>query len=57
MLRLVIVSGYLRFAKSMAIFRYKIIVFQGQFSILSAFSIEQLQKQLAFRLQFAASTK
>ena len=30
----------------MAIFQYKIIVFQGQFPILSAFSIEKIEKSV-----------
>ena len=37
----------------MAIFQYKIIIFQGQFSILSAFSVEKSETKLAFALQFA----
>ena len=30
----------------MAIFQYKIIIFEGQFSILSAFLIEKIKKQV-----------
>ena len=37
----------------MATFQYKTIVFQGQFSIVSAFSMKKNRKKLAFILQFA----
>ena len=44
--------AYLELQQWMAIFQYEIIVFQGQFSIISAFSIG-IRNKLAFTLQFA----
>ena len=44
---------YLELQNIIGHLKYKIIVFQGQFSILSAFSIQKFEKPLAFVLQFA----
>ena len=44
-------APYLELQKLSAVFQYKIIP-QGQFSLLSAFLIEQFEKNSAFLLQF-----
>ena len=49
-------AGYLDLQQEMAIFQSKIIIFQGQFSILSAFPIENSKRSWHFycKLQYIA---
>ena len=49
----VVLASVPRIATIIGGFQYKIFVFQGKFYIISVVSIEKLEKNMAFRLQFA----